>query len=125
VHAAGLPSIVSQPGARGDAVTRPDQTAPDEYSAESYWWLFRRLLDETTGGAGHRGHRYAERNRVVRDRFDALEKAFDHELAGVLQEFARARGSAAAPALLAAFTASCVDRVTKAVHELLADFGRT
>ncbi len=114
VTANGVPPIVAQAGAAGgpDAMIPPDHAPPDTFSDASYWWLFRRLLDATTGGAGHRGPLYAERNRIVRARFDALEAQFESALREGFD-----------PTRLAAFTAQCVESVVQAVRELLRQFG--
>lgn len=124
VASGGVPSIVSRGGGRypTDRVFAPHEVERDTPSDESYWWLFHRLLQSTTGGAGHRGELYARRNRIVRARFDALEAEFESELE---QELATAVGSASGPAeaTLAGFTARCVDRVVHAAHDLLREFG--
>jgi secernin len=118
VHANGIPPVVSRAGPQ-DGLRPPDETLPDTYSEDSYWWIFRRLLDTITGGTGHRGKLYAERNRIVRARFNTLEAQFEFELADIL---ATHSGSPDAPTLHR-FTASCVDRTREAAHELLRAFG--
>jgi secernin len=125
VPANGVPSIVSQPGATyaPDAIVPPDQASPDTAADGSYWWLFHRLLEATTGGAGHRGSRYAERNPMVRARFDALETQFEAELPQRLAAWANAADGEAAGRVLADFTGDCVNRVVAAATDLLRQFG--
>jgi len=123
----GVPPMVARAGTReaGDAVVPPNKAVPDTYADGSYWWLFHRLMEVTSGGAGHRGPRYAERNRVVREQFDALEKSFATELPQVLAAYAAAPRGQTDAALLSGFTERCVGRVVTAIHDLLQRFGST
>ena len=34
----------------GSKVVPPPKTEEDKFSPDSYWWLFRRLMDKTKGG---------------------------------------------------------------------------
>ena len=122
VHGRHLPGIVSRAGTFGRRVARPDQAAPDAFAADSYWWLFRRLMDAVKGGTvSSQPDCYSVRNRRVRAVFDALEREFEAELPRVLGRVGRSAGSAgeAAADLLYAFTEQCVQRVVAALKGLL------
>jgi secernin len=118
VHGDRLPAVVSTAGTFGKQVCPAPEAATDEFSAESYWWLFRRLNDAVKGDPVHSipGF-YPARNRLVRARFDALEQEFKAQLPDVLSA-AQALGKAD-PRALNDFTAACVERVTAALTELL------
>jgi secernin len=122
VHGSKLPPIVTRAGTVGRQVVAAPVASEDRFSADSYWWLFRRLLDVVKGDpvASVPGY-YPERNRLVRSRFDALEADFAAELAELLshctvrppmadEEQARR---------LDDFSSRCVERVVAAVNDLL------
>lgn len=120
VHGRGLPEIVSRAGSFGKRVMAADAAGEDGFAPDSYWWLFRELLDRVKGQAmGSLPGCYAARNPPVRARFDALEAAFEAETPGVLAA-AQAAPAAQAAALLDAFTQRCVAQVVAALEELLA-----
>jgi secernin len=125
VHGRTLPAIVSQAGSAGKTVAAPNTVAEDSFAPDSYWWLFRELLDRTKGAVvGSRPGYYPRRNAQVRARFDALEQSFEAALPDVLARATalRAAGPAAMAAELDAFSAACVEQVIAALHELLAEF---
>ena len=126
VHGSRLPEIVSRAGTVGMRVTRPEQAAPDGFSAESYWWLFRQLMDAVKGDAvGSLPACYNDRNRRVREVFDTLERQFEAELPDVVASVRSLEEahSAAQAGLLDAFTERCVLRAVAAARALLAEFG--
>jgi secernin len=126
VHGHRLPEIVSRAGTVGTGVTRPEQTAPDNFSAESYWWLFRRLMDAVKGDAVRSVPAcYTERNRRVREVFDILEQQFEAELPLLVSRVGRlaGQGDAASAQLLDEYTDQCVRQVVRTVERLLAEFG--
>jgi secernin len=124
-HGSRLPASVSRAGTAGQRVTRPEQAAPDSFAPDSYWWLFRRLMDVVKGDAVRSvpGH-YPERNRRVRAVFDGLEAEFEAALPGVLAQAAQRRAAQphAAARLLDEFTDSCVQKVVEALGSLLAEW---
>ena len=126
VHGNGvLPEIVSRAGRFGNRVVPPPQVTEDAFSFDSYWWLFRQLMDQTKGDpiTNLPGY-YASRNPVVRERFDALERDFEAELPDV------AKGAVASNCIdaqeralvLDEFTQDCVHRVVATLHSLLEEF---
>jgi hypothetical protein len=120
-----LPAIVSAAGAFGKQVAAPNTVAQDTFLPDSYWWLFRELLDRTKGAAvGSRPGYYPRRNAQVRARFDALEADFEAELPAVIERAVaqRHQDPSAMAGELDAFTARCIERVLAAVHELLEQF---
>jgi secernin len=123
VHGSCLPAIVSRAGSFGKRVVPADAATEDTFSPESYWWLFRALMDHVKGDpAGSVPGLYPARNRVVRARFDALEQAFAAETPAVMAQALAAQSSAAAAAILDEFTQRCVGQVVTSLRELLDEF---
>jgi len=125
VHGSALPEIVSRAGTFGKRVVAPDQAPEDEFSAASYWWLFRRLMDAVKGDPVRSlPDHYLLRNRVVRARFDPVEQAFMTEAPKVAAKAAGLMGTdrAAAAGLLDAFTSKCLQASVMALKDLLATF---
>jgi secernin len=114
VHGERLPEIVTRAGTFGKRVVAPSRASPDEFSPDSYWWLFRDLTDMVNAD---RPARQAE----VRAEFDALEAAFAAGLAAVLDEawsLRQAGDAAGAARVLDAYTASCTDAALAKADEL-------
>jgi secernin len=124
VHGRSLPKSVSNAGVFGKRVVPADVASEDSFSARSYWWLFRDLMDRVKGDPiTSLPGLYPARNRVVRAQFDALEQAFEAEAPHVVEQALAAEQPESRAALLDEFTQRCVDRVQTALQELLADFG--
>jgi secernin len=121
VHGSRLPAIVSAAGVAGKRVAAPNTVTADAASPDSYWWLFRTLLDRTKGREiGSVPGYYPRRNAMVRARFDSLECSFEASLPEVMQRAAALRRSdpIAMAAELDHFTAACVEQVVAAAREL-------
>jgi secernin len=121
VHGSKLPAIVSNAGTFGKHVVAADAAGEDLFAADSYWWLFRELMDRV------KGHpitslpgMYPARNRLVRARFDALEREFEAATPGVVRQALAAEHPAGRAAILNDFTEGCVAKVLAVLHELLA-----
>lgn len=125
IHGSALPEIVSRAGKFGKRVVPPPAAVKDAFDPDSYWWLFRRLLDETKGDlAGSLPGHFQANNLKVRARFDALEEEFAASLPAVIAEAVEARaeaGQEAAATVLDEFTAACVNKVLAALKELMSD----
>ena len=122
VHGSRVPPSVSRAGTFGKGVVPPHTAGEDTFSPDSYWWLFRRLLDTVKGDeTGSRPGYYEARQRVVRAKFDVLERAFADDVPGIVRQAAAARDrdSVAAARVLDEFTAECVGQVTATLDELL------
>lgn len=120
-HSTSIPDIVSTAGTVGDAVTPPPNAQQDTFSDDSYWWLFRRLLDCTKGDVIKSiPGLYVERNQIVRERFDVLEAEFKSQLPAILMQAIQDDGLQAQ--ILDDFTADCVTQVVDVVHTLLDQF---
>ncbi len=122
VHGSQLPPIVSRAGTFGKRVVPPHTATEDTFAPDSYWWLFRRLLDTVKGDeSGSRPGYYERRQRIVRARFDALEQEFAVGVDQVVQQAlaVRDRTSPAFTAVLDDFTAECVGKVTTTLDDLL------
>lgn len=120
VHGSQLPAIVSSAGAFGKRVVAPHAAVEDTFSPDSYWWLFRELLDRVKGDpvASVPGL-YPVRNQVVRARFDALEREFEAEVPIVMREAFAVDQAGSRAAILDNFTQCCVHKVHAALQELL------
>jgi len=123
VHGSKLPEVVSRAGTFGKRVVPPDQAAEDQFSPDSYWWLFRQLMDKVKGDPVKSvpGF-YPPRNRIVRERFDAIEQECAAELPDVLQRAADSNTTDRRAETLDEFTAKYVDRVVITLRELLVQF---
>jgi secernin len=125
VHGSRLPEIISRAGAAGRCVVPPDQVAPDTFSADSYWWLFRQLMDAVKGDPiSSVGNFYPTRNRRVRAAFDALEYEFAAELPALMQRASTMRtvDRQASAHILDEFTHRCVRKVVAEIERLLVEF---
>ena len=125
VHGNLVPETISRAGAVGRRVLAPDQIMPDAFSADSYWWLFRQLMDVVKGDPIISvDNYYPARNRRVRAVFDALEAEFEAELPMLMQRASRMRAvdRQASAHILDEFTDRCVRKVVAEVERLLAEF---
>jgi secernin len=119
VHGSTLPEIVTRAGSFGKRMAAADTAVADTFAADSYWWLFRELMDQV------KGHPitsvpglYPARNRLVRARFDALEQEFEAATPDVVRQ--AVAHPAARASILDEFTRHCVDRVVAALQEFTA-----
>jgi secernin len=122
VHGTRLPEIVSKAGTIGKCVVAPNQSARDQFSPDSYWWLFRQLLDQVKGDPiSSVPNYYPARNRRVRAVFDSLEQEFAAELPHVVCKAVELTKSDAGKSarLLDEFTARCVQKVVTEAEQLL------
>ena len=125
VHGRKLPEIVSRAGQFGKRVSLPPETAEDTFASDSYWWLFRRLMDQVKGDPIRSlPNHYQQRNRVVRAKFDALEQSFGAKLPEVIEAARQAGtiGDKAVASILDEFTAQCLNQVVAALADLNAEF---
>ena len=114
IHGSKLPEPVSNAGTHGKRVVPPSEAEQDEFSTESYWWVFRDLCDKTN-------MQYEERSPVVRAEFDSLEKEFEAGIPELIKKAVNLRTvgkSDAAATLLDDYTAECLDKAVKKCSEL-------
>jgi secernin len=121
VFAAGnkLPDVLAQAGRQGKTVTRPDRAKPDTFSKDSYWWLFRELLDQVKGD--ETGSRFRTRQPIVRQTFDRLEREWQDRARKTEQLAITERNagrSAQAARRLDNLTDACVETALDAVAKL-------
>lgn len=76
LESGGLPPSLASPG-QEDGVFRPERYVQAKFDPTSYWWRMQNLLDAVKGDM--LGSRYAERQPLVRARFDVLEAAWSQE----------------------------------------------
>jgi secernin len=119
VHGSKLPEVVTRAGGFGKRTAPADAAVPDTFAADSYWWLFRELMDRVKGHPiGSLPGLYPARNRAVRAKFDALEQEFEAATPDVVQQAAAHPDACAS--ILDEFSGRCVGRVLAAVQEFLA-----
>lgn len=125
VHGSKLPAIVSKAGTLGKQLVPAHQAGKDEFAPDSYWWLFRRLMDKVKGDPiKSLPDHYLCRNRTVRAAFDAIERQFEAEVPHVLRKTAElsSTDSEAVAYILDQFTEKCVQKVVTTVKKLLSEF---
>ena len=118
VNGSRLPDIVTRAGTHGKSVEPPESAKPDAYAPNSFWWIFRKLSDETRAA-------YGRRNPIVRATFDPLEAAFAKKAAAAVERAVALRAGGRtkeAAALLDACTATCVEEAVAAARGLCRRF---
>jgi len=125
IHGTKVPESVSNAGTFGRKVVPPPEAEEDKFSPDSYWWLFRRLMDKAKGDAikSLPGY-YNFRNPIARAKFDAIEREIEAELPEVLKKAIELRntGGEVAVGILDEFTGNCVSKVVIMLRELLREF---
>ncbi|NOY36854.1 MAG: DUF3471 domain-containing protein [Chlorobi bacterium] len=114
VQSGKLPSVVSKAGTRGKTVTPPRKVAMDQFSEDSFWWLFRDLADKANLN-------WDERHKLIRSEFDLLEHEFMAEAKTVSKKAAlliNSGSEAEASGILSSFTEKCLNKVIKKLNEL-------
>jgi secernin len=118
VHGNRLPDIVSTAGTLGRTISAPERAKKDEFSENSFWWLFRDLCDKINVDS-------ASRKPEVRLAFDALEKEFAAGIADVVKQAVALRKSRRleeAARVLDAYSEKCVAGVLEKVREFRTKF---
>ncbi|MBC8179901.1 C69 family dipeptidase [candidate division KSB1 bacterium] len=118
IHGEGLPKIISNAGTFGRKITPPSKVQEDQFSEESYWWLFRDLANLVKAD-------YENRNSVVRATFDSLEIQFEKELPNILQRAVQLRQNKEikkSAKYLSKFSATCLEKVLVKLNELRQTF---
>ncbi|MDC0937078.1 hypothetical protein OAS39_12400 [Pirellulales bacterium] len=110
--ASRLPEVLMTAGVEGKAITAPPQAKRDKFSAKSYWWLFRDLLDKIKGD--ETGSEFSTRQPVARAAFNRLEKEWIAQSKRVEQESITRDNTA----ILDDFTQKCVDEAVQTVNRL-------
>jgi secernin len=121
-HGSQLPEMVSKAGTFGNKVVAPPQAEPDTFSLDSYWWLFRQLMDNVKGDPiNSLPNHYPVRNPRVRMAFDRLEGEFEAELPDVMRKAIEARETdhEAGAHILGDFSERCVNKVVGTIHDLV------
>ena len=119
--------MVSGAGTFGNKVVAPPQAEADTFSPDSYWWIFRRLMDNVKGDPiNSLPGRYPVRNRRVRTAFDRLEQEFEAEVPEVMRKAIEARETdhETAAHILDEFSEQCVNKVVTAIYELWTEFDK-
>jgi secernin len=114
-----LPKVLSTAGQSGKTVTAPPQAKRDEFSEESYWWLFRDLLDKIKGDAT--GTEFSKRQPAARAAFDRLETKWADQCQQVERrsiDQMKSGKTVDATRTLDDFTEKCVAEAVAAVNRL-------
>lgn len=125
VHAGRLPSMLARAGTAGLKERPPEQAPEDGYDEASYWWQFKQLLRTVKGD--DLGGEFAERQPMVREAFNPLERAWAEEAREVERkavELQRDGAGETAADLLAEFTQRCVDQSMERLRQLGAELQR-
>jgi secernin len=118
-----LPAIVSKAGTFTKRVVAAPAAEQDTFAADSYWWLFRELMDRVKGHpVASLPELYSLRNKRVRTVFDVLEQDFERTLPDVVNHALEAKQPDQTARILDAFTDRCVAQVVAALQELLVEF---
>jgi secernin len=118
VHGNGLPEIVSSAGTMGKKIVQPGSAGKDDFSASSYWWLFKDLRDKTNID-------WTGRNPMVREEFDALEEEFAAGIPAIISQAVNLRKAGQmdeAAGVLDKYTAACVEKALAKANELRLKF---
>ncbi|MBI3988728.1 MAG: C69 family dipeptidase [candidate division NC10 bacterium] len=114
-----LPQMLSTAGQQGKTVTAPPLAQKDAFASDSYWWLFRDLLDRIKGD--EIGTTFNQRQPMVRAAFDRLEEKWAAEAWKVERQavdLKRAGRSAEATRVLNAFTQKCLEEALETINTL-------
>jgi len=117
--ASRLPKVLTVAGRQGKTVTPPLQAKRDEFSAKSYWWLFRDLLDKIKGD--ETGTEFDKRQPIVRSAFDRLEQKWMAQCREVEQRAITQRESREIAKMIRTlddFTERCVQEAVATVNKL-------
>jgi secernin len=118
IHGQGLPEIVTKAGTFGRNIIPPSKVQEDQFSEESYWWLFRDLANLVKAN-------YEKRNSIVRIEFDSLEIQFKNELPNIFLHALQLRKNKEfekSSKYLSEFSATCLEKVLIKLQELRQTF---
>ena len=115
VAAGGVPSLLSDAGKIDTSGMSADPATADDFSEESLWWWFQKLLDWAKGDAD--GTAFPERQARIRRALDPIQTRWYDEAAEV--ERKAAADEAAAPDLYAEFTERCAQEAPDAAKALI------
>jgi len=121
--ASRLPKVLSAAGQMGKTVTAPPLAKRDKFSEDSYWWLFRDLLDKIKGDAT--GTKFSRRQPIARTAFDRLERKWMDQCKQVEQrsiDQMKSGKTADASRTLDDFTEKCVEEAAVTVNRLRKDY---
>lgn len=114
-----IPEILSKAGTFGKANIDPSKVQKDEYLHNSYWWIFKELLDIIKGDEF--GSRFNIRQKIVREVFDNLENRWEIELRKIEKEAIELKFNGQkekASKILADFTKTCVEEAIQTVNKV-------
>lgn len=115
--------MLSTAGQTGKTVTAPPLAKRDKFSEDSYWWLFRDLLDKIKGDAT--GTEFSKRQPMARTAFDRLERKWMDQCKQVEQrsvEQMKLGKTVDASRTLDAFTKKCVEEAVVTVNRMRKDY---
>lgn len=123
VAAGDVPHSFTVTGPAGAQRCPPEEASADVFDERSYWWRFHELLEAAKGG--DMAWCFEERQPIVRQAFDPLERRWAGQLPEVEAEAVALRrkgDTGSASKVLARFTRSCADEATRVLGELIDTF---
>ncbi|WP_232696692.1 C69 family dipeptidase [Brevibacillus daliensis] len=114
-----FPEILSNAGTVKEKTADPSKSEHDQSAKNSYWWVFRDLLDEIKGNEN--GDLFNNNKEIARKTFDRLEQKWMTLIRDIEEEAAilnRAGKRKAAITLVTAFSNECVEEAIDAIREI-------
>jgi secernin len=114
-----FPAILSQAGTVKMKTADPSKSQPDQSAKDSYWWVFRDLLDELKGNEN--GIFFNKNKEIARKTFDLLETKWLKLIKDIEEEAAvlnKAGKRKEAIALVTSFSNECLKEALEAIEEI-------
>ncbi|PGV53467.1 C69 family dipeptidase [Bacillus sp. AFS037270] len=114
-----FPVVLSQAGTVRVKTADPTKSEQDQSAKDSYWWMFRDLLDELKGDEN--GKLFTKNKEIVRKTFDLLEQKWlklirdTEEEAAVLNKAGKQKE---AIALVTSFSYECLKEALEAIGKI-------
>jgi secernin len=114
-----FPSFLSNAGTVRAKTGDPCKSEQDQSAEDSYWWMFRDLLDEIKGDEN--GTLFSKKKEIARKTFDRLEQKWMISIREVEEAAAVLNGAnkrKEAIAHVTAFSKRCLEEAIAAIEEI-------
>jgi secernin len=114
-----FPEFLSNAGTVREKTADPSKSAVDQSAEDSYWWMFRDLLDELKGDEN--GNLFNKNKEIARKSFELLERKWMTIIREIEEEAAllnKAGKRKEAIALVTAFSSECLNEAIEAIEEI-------
>ncbi|WHZ58105.1 C69 family dipeptidase [Metabacillus hrfriensis] len=114
-----FPVILSQSGTVRVKTADPTKSEQDQSAKDSYWWMFRDLLDELKGDEN--GILFTKNKEIFRKTFDVLEQKWLRLIRDIEEEAAvlnKAGKQKEAIALVTSFSNECLKEALEAIEKI-------